>query len=151
MKKLLLVEDDDNKRSQLIQTVKEQAPTVELLTARSLKSGLILLKQSSPDAIVLDMTLPTFDIGPGEAGGDTHPFGGREFLQEMRRFKLKIPVVVVTQFETFDLGREMTTLHELDLQLKRDYPDTYLGAVYYHAAIQSWRDELASLMGWRKV
>jgi DNA-binding NarL/FixJ family response regulator len=149
--RLLLVEDDDNKRAQLLQVVRDQAPTLEVMTARSLKSGLLLMKQNTPDAILLDMTLPTFDIGPGEAGGDTHPFGGREFLQEMRRFKLKIPVVVVTQFETFDLGREMTTLHALDLQLKRDYPEVYLGAVYYHAAIQSWKDELITLMGWRKA
>jgi CheY-like chemotaxis protein len=148
--KLLLVEDDDNKRAQLLQVVRDHAPTLEVMSARSLKSGLLLLKQNTPDVILLDMTLPTFDIGPGEAGGDTHPFGGREFLQEMRRFKLRIPVVVVTQFETFDLGREMTTLHALDLQLRRDYPEVYLGAVYYHAAIQSWKDELITLMGWAK-
>jgi CheY-like chemotaxis protein len=148
MSKLLLVEDDDNKRKQLIETVQQYSPETEIFLARSLKSGLILLKQSTPDAIVLDMTLPTFDIGPGEAGGDTHPFGGREFLQEMRRFKLKIPVVVVTQFETFDLGREMTSLRELDAQLRNDYSDVYRGAVYYHAAIHSWRDDLVRLMGW---
>ena len=129
-----------------MQTLKENLPTVKLLTARSLKSGLIQLRQSTPDIIVLDMTLPTFDIGPGEAGGDTHPFGGREFLQEMRRFKLTIPVIVVTQFETFDLGREMTTLRELDSQLRQEYTDVYRGAVYYHAAIQSWREELLRLV-----
>ena len=148
MNRLLLVEDDDNKRSQIVALVKSHAPSVELLTARSLKSGLLALKQHVPDKIILDMTLPTFDVGPGEAGGDTHPFGGREFLQEMRRFRLEVPVVVVTQFETFDLGREMTTLHELDAQLRMDYPSIYLGAVYYHAALQSWRDELNTLMGW---
>lgn len=144
--RMLIVEDDDNKRNQLMQLVATSKRNFAVTTARSLKGGLLALKRDEPDVILLDMTLPTFDIGVGESGGDTHPFGGREFLQEMRRFRLQTPVIVITQFETFDLGREMKTLGALDGELRRDYPDMYRGVVYYHAAIQSWKDELLEKM-----
>ena len=143
---ILIVEDDDNKRSQLDQLVHECFPTCDVHKARSLQSGLRWIKERSADLIVLDMTLPTFDIGPAEPGGRTHAFGGREFLREMRRFKITTPVIVVTQFETFGSGSEMTTLEALDTELRSGYPTVYRGAVYYHAAVESWKEHLRVLM-----
>jgi CheY-like chemotaxis protein len=144
--RILIVEDDDNKRSQLFQFIKELLPGSEVAYARSLQSGLRWIRSNNADLILLDMTLPTFDVGPGEAGGRTHPFGGREFLREMRRFKIDTPVVVVTQFETFGSGPGMTTLDALDEELAREHSSVYIGSVYYHAAVESWKDRLQELV-----
>lgn len=144
--RILIVEDDDNKRSQLDQLVHECFHLADVQNARSLQSGLRWIKGNTADLILLDMTLPTFDIGPGETGGRTHAFGGREFLREMRRFRVSIPVIVVTQFETFGSGSEMTTLEALDGELRSSHPDVYQGAVYYHAAVESWKERLKTLM-----
>jgi DNA-binding response OmpR family regulator len=140
--KILLVEDDDNKRTLLTQFVADSLPKAELIVARSLQSGIRKIRTQLADLVLLDMTLPTYDIGPDEPGGSTHAFGGREFLRELRRFKLNVPVIVVTQFQTFGSGHESTTLGALDDELKRDFPSLYRGAVYYHAAIQSWKENL---------
>ncbi len=144
--KILLVEDDDNKRSQLMQFVGEFLPETDVSIARSLQSGMRQIRDQRADVVLLDMTLPTYDIGPDEPGGSTHAFGGREFLRELRRFKLHVPVIVVTQFETFGSGADMTTLSALDAELKRDFPGVYCGAVYYHAAIQSWKEQLLNMI-----
>jgi CheY-like chemotaxis protein len=143
---VLIVEDDHNKSSQLTQVVEGFFPQCEIAYARSLQSGLRWIRQGVADLVLLDMTLPTYDIGPGEAGGSTHAFGGREFLREMRRFKVRVPVIIVTQFETFGSGPGMTTLAALDAELRRDYADIYCGAVYYHAAIESWKEQLREVM-----
>jgi hypothetical protein len=64
----------------------------------------------------------------------------------MTRFNLNIPVIVVTQFETFGDPPEMKRLDDLDAELKAQYGHIYRGAVYYHAAIQGWRQDLLRLL-----
>ena len=140
--RILLVEDDDNKRVQISQFVQDVVPNVELVISRSLQSGIRQIRSQKMDLVLLDMTLPTYDVGPAESGGSTHAFGGREFLKELRRFKLSVPVIVVTQFETFGSGPEATTLKALDNDLKKDFPGIYSGSVYYHAAIESSKERL---------
>ena len=144
--KLLLVEDDDNKRKQLAHFVGEVWPSAELAIARSLQSGLRAIRGADLDMVLLDMSLPTYDIGPDEPGGSTHAFGGREFLKELRRFRMQLPVIVVTQFEAFGSGSEMMTLDALDEELRAGFPANYRGYVYYHANIESWKLQLKRMV-----
>jgi CheY-like chemotaxis protein len=144
--KILIVEDDENKRTRLVDFLNELYPSSSLEVAKSLQSGVRKLRSNAPDVILLDMTLPTYDIGPDESGGSTHAYGGREFLRQMKRFKLSSPVIVVTQFDTFGSGDETMTLAALDEELKKSHPGVYLGAVYYHASIQSWKEHLRNFI-----
>jgi len=144
--KLLIVEDDDNKQSQISSFLNSQYSDLTLEVARSLKSGLKQIRTFNPDLVLLDMTLPTYDVGPDEPGGSTHALGGREFMRELKRYRLKPPVIVVTQYSIFDAGTEFATLQELDAEFMRTYPEVYRGAVYYHAAIGSWKDHIIKLI-----
>lgn len=140
--RVLLVEDDENKWSQVSSYVKHAAPNVDLEIARSLQSGLRSVRTEPPDLILLDMTLPTYDVGPDEPGGQIHPLGGRLFLGQMDRFDIQIPVVIVTQFETFGKDSEQMTLADLDKELRKRYGNIYRGTVYYNAAIEDWKEAL---------
>lgn len=144
--RLLIVEDDDNKQSQISSFLQSQYPDIALQVARSLKSGLKQVQAFSPDLVLLDMTLPTYDVGPDEPGGSTHAVGGREFLRELKRYRLEIPVIVVTQYSVFDAGTELATLQELDEEFTRTYPGVYRGSIYYHAAIESWKENLKTVI-----
>ncbi len=143
---LLLVEDDENKRNQLSQFLREQFPELELVVQRSLQSGLRSIRYSRPKCVLFDMTLPNYDTGPEEPGGKMHIFGGREFLRQMDRFGIAVPVIVVTQFETFGKARSSIGLAELDRELRQEHPSLYLGSVYYNAAISGWKDDLRKLI-----
>jgi CheY-like chemotaxis protein len=144
--KILVVEDDENKRSQLTQFLHRFFPGAEGVEARSLQSGLRFIRQSPPDLVLLDMTLPNYDAGFDEPGGQTHIFGGREFLRQMDRFEIIVPVIVVTQFETFGREPHEIGLSELDSELQADHGNVYRGSVYYHAAIHGWEEKLETLM-----
>jgi CheY-like chemotaxis protein len=143
---VLIVEDDENKRLQLKQFLDELRLGITCQVARSLQSGVRALREKSPELVILDMTLPNFDAGPDEPGGQIYPLGGREFLEQMVRFNITVPVIVVTQFETFGKGSRQMNIETLDQQLRRDYGHVYKGTVYYHAAIHGWKDELAKLI-----
>lgn len=137
-----LVEDDGFKRDKLRACLVELFPDVEVREAKSAKSALNLMKGELPDLIVLDMSLPTFDIGPTEAGGRPQGFGGVEVLREMERKDVVVPVVVVTQFEVF--GEERMSIEELQSQLADKHASTFAGLVFYEAATEQWRERFGS-------
>jgi CheY-like chemotaxis protein len=140
--KLLLVEDDDNKRQQVLELLCETFPKLGIEVAISLISALRALKNTKPDIVLLDMTLPNYDVADGAGAGGLHAFGGEEFLRQARRFGLKPTVVVITQFETFGDPPNDKGLAQLDAELQATFPDLYKGAVYYHASIYDWTAQL---------
>jgi CheY-like chemotaxis protein len=144
--RILVVEDDENKRLQLNHFLQRNFPQAQVAEARSLQSGLRMIRQNPPALVLLDMTLPNYDADFDEPGGQTHIFGGREFLRQMDRFDIAIPVIVVTQFETFGKGTTEIGLSELDAELRADHGTIYKGSIYYHAAIHGWEEQLESEM-----
>lgn len=141
--KILIVEDDENKRVQLSDYLKLVIPGEVVLLERSLQSGVRRVKSELFDLVILDMTLPMYDVSPDEPSDDTHIFGGREFLSQMDRFDINYPVVIFTQFEVFGKPPNEMRLEDLDRELSEEY-SSYQGAVYYHASLNSWKDELRS-------
>ncbi|RYG99933.1 MAG: response regulator [Alphaproteobacteria bacterium] len=144
--RLLLVEDDENKRLRLEDFVQQRFSSLELLSAGSLMSGVRIAQERRPDLVLLDMTLPNYDVVDGEASGGMHPFGGVEFLKQIKRLKIPARVVVVTQFETFGQPPNVKDFDELDREMRASFSPTYLGAVYYHASLEDWTEKLFDLI-----
>jgi CheY-like chemotaxis protein len=144
--KILIVEDDENKRLQLQQFLVESLAGVAVVLEQSLQSGLRALRHERPDVVLLDMTIPNYTPSADETGGPMHVFGGSEFLRQMNRFKNAIPVIVVTQFETFGNPPDTKHLKDVDSELAAGYPTIYLGVVYCHAAIHGWKEDLRRLV-----
>jgi len=144
--RILVVEDDENKRKQVVTFLYECHPNSEILEARSYQSGLRSIIDEHPELIVLDMSMHTFDVSPDEPGGRPQPYAGREILRQMNRRKLNIPVVVITQYDRFGQDNDILTLDELDTQLKTAFPTTYLDAVYYNPTTDGWKDALKQVM-----
>lgn len=143
---ILIVEDDENKRSQLQLFIHMMFPGAQIAIAKSLQSGLRAILDANHDLIILDMTMPTYDIGIDEDGGRTQPYAGREILRQIERRDIVIPVIVVTQFDRFGEGANALTLKELDQQLRQEHPRDYMGSVFYSAAVEEWKQALHKVM-----
>ena len=142
--RLLLVEDDENKRIRLLNTLQPFAPAVDC--AGSYQGGLKALLQCRYDAVILDMTLPTFDISEDDDGGRPQALGGRELLRQMKRRRMKSPVVVVTQFDQFGERRDALTRQQLDSELRTQHGDIYIGLVFYDSTTEGWKEQLSALL-----
>lgn len=142
MKKVLVVEDDENKRSQILAFLNETFPEAEAVVAHSLRSGLIAVSKQGIDLVILDMTLPNFDQDSDEDGGIIHPLGGREFLRRMKRGKLRTPVIVLTQFESFGNGEERLDLQTLRAALEERFGGLCVGTIYYNTSVDAWKRQL---------
>jgi CheY-like chemotaxis protein len=144
--RLLLVEDEESKRQRVAEVLRVELPDAEIVEARSLNSGLKTVVQGNYDLVILDMTMPTFDITELEEGGRPQAYGGRELLRHMERRGIEVPTVLLTQFDRFGKGTDQRSIEELDVELRSAYPRTYRGVIRYNVAFDSWREELVSIL-----
>jgi len=141
--KVLLVEDDENKKSRILEYYEGQFPGDELLSEDSMVGGLRTARKERPQFVILDMTLPNYSISSGQGYNPMRPFGGRDFLRQLQRLSIGARAVVLTQFETFGVPPDQVDLQSLNRELRKDFPELFLGSIYYHASKSSWQSELA--------
>lgn len=140
--RVLLVEDEDPKRDHLIACLSRISMQIQLVIAKSVRSAVDELRKEHFDLVILDMSLPTFDIKINEAGGRPQGFGGVEVMRYMERLEVKTPVVVVTAYEAFsEDGRELD-LTSLTAQLNRDHANVFVELIYYNSISGSWEEKL---------
>lgn len=137
--KIVLIEDNPAKASLILQELEAAAPSSSVDSYGSYNAGLIALLASIPDLLILDMTLPTFDRAPGSREGRNRPLGGYEIMRKMKTRGVDVPVVVVTQFESFGDGDEKIGLKQLIEKCRTDFPTIFFDCIYYRAGDHSWR------------
>ena len=138
--KILIVENDSIKSNQVLSFLNDDLNfSVENITVkRSFQSGLEAILTMPFDLLILDMSIPTFDITATDDGGETLDRGGEIILQEMEREEISIQALILTQYEEFD----NVSLEEIDNELRVQYSDFYLGCIYYNISEDKWQNEL---------
>jgi CheY-like chemotaxis protein len=140
--KILIADDEMPKLSKIEAFVLEVVPGAEHVYARSVKSAIAAVCTHSPDLVILDMSLPTFDIAPGEPGGRPQGFGGVEILRHMDFHEIRTHVIVVTQYTAFFDKGESVSLDVLSDRMQAEHPGNFRGCVYYGAMNDAWKHQL---------
>lgn len=139
--KILLVEDEEDKRLQIINFITQNLSNT-YTEVKSFQSARKAIDEDYFDLIILDMSIPTFDVTPSDYGGRSQPFGGEAILYELLRNGINTKVIVVTQFDIFGKGEEEVSLKDLDLRLKKLFENNYLGAVQFSIKYTAWTGAL---------
>jgi len=144
---ILVADDEGPKLEAIVDAVAAAYPQAELGQTRSVRAALDVLRQRVADFIVLDMSLPTFDIAPGEQGGRPQNYGGIELLRYMDFYKIVSPVFIVTQYEAFPDKGGHVDLSRLGERLTREHKRTFREIIYYGGATdEAWRRSLTQGM-----
>ncbi|MDL2222816.1 hypothetical protein LJB98_01800 [Bacteroidales bacterium OttesenSCG-928-M11] len=117
----------------------EYSSDIAIVKRRSFQSGLKEIEDSHFDLILLDMSLPPYDI-TGEVEEEVVVKSGLNILIEMERQQINIDVVVITQFPSFGTGRDILTLDNIKEQMKQ-YKN-YRKTIFYVQKETKWRIEL---------
>jgi ActR/RegA family two-component response regulator len=141
-KSVLLIEDDAFKARRLEAVVRGINQPLELRIAHSVTSGLTALVDHAPDALLLDMSLSTYDVGARETGGRPQNFGGLAVLEHMQRRAISCPVLVITQFGAFEREAREVSLSELEQELQTKFPLLFHGIIFYDSREKSWEPRL---------
>jgi CheY-like chemotaxis protein len=144
--RLYLIEDDSQKAESISQFLGRMHPAVCVELFGSYQSGLKAIERDAPDLIVLDMNLPTFDNLGALRGGRPRALGGYEILRKMRRKGLAVPVVVITQLESFGDGDSRVSFAEIIERCQNEFPQSFLGGVYYSRLSDAWQEEVRLLL-----
>lgn len=143
--KILLIEDDEEKSRVISDFVRDEFPELELDTARSFNSGLRLAIKGSAhySCILLDMSMPNFDVTTDDpSGGTPESFAGIDLLAQMKIRRINIPTIVVTMFDKFGDEPNRMSLVELNEKLQDDYMPLFRGLTHYNLAEDGWRASL---------
>lgn len=147
--KVLIIEDDQEKSRNLQDFLKLEFKIDEIINAVSLNSGLraLISNQKNVDIVLLDMSMPTYDISVDEpTGGTPESFAGRDLLAQMKLRSIQIPTIIVTQFDSFGSDSNKVSLEILSNELQRDFHPVYQGHVYYNSTQEAWKQNLRNLI-----
>ncbi len=111
-----------------------------------MNAALYRLRNDTYDLALLDISLPSFDVGPGEPGGRPQGFGGIEVLRSMDRYTLDVPVIVITAYEAFPSAGKQINLDTLNAELLKAHPRIFRGLVFYNSVFSTWSDNLRKLI-----
>lgn len=145
--RILLVEDEAPKCAHIERFLKGVCPGLTVTVARSVNSALDALDERTPDLLLLDMSLTTFDVGERESGGRPQGFGGIEILRHMKLSEISSPTIVITGYEAFarEVGKPVE-LSQLSAELQREFPQLLRGVLHYNSTYDEWKTELKQIL-----
>lgn len=143
--KILFIEDHPLKQAQINKFVLEKFSDCQIESKNSYISGLkeLIKNHNNYDVLLLDISMPNYDISSEESGGDWMPLAGKNILKEMYLRDIPTKAIVVTMHGSFDDGTKIT---ELDSELKREFSDNYIGYVFYSQLNEDWKDKICQLL-----
>lgn len=144
MREVLIIEDDITKIDRLKKFFKEEKITLK----ESFQAGVLELKNNikNYDFLILDMTIPLWEKGNNDLGGNYEQFGGEKVLREMKRRKLNLPTILFTMFDVFPTMDGNTTFDELNSLYKTKFPNNYVGGVLFESDEENWEVHLQELI-----
>jgi CheY-like chemotaxis protein len=136
---ILLIEDDEFKAADIARMLEETGDLKDVSRAASVTSALRAITTKDFDLIILDMSLPTFDLsGPG-GGGSPQGQGGLEVLRLARRLGRRCPIIVVTQYPDIELEGTEIPLEEAAETLSRKFGLDVRACIPYEFDQDGWR------------
>ncbi len=140
--KILFVDDDIYKINTVVDFLNKKLNcTIEIENA--INPGLKSLATKGFDLVLLDMSMPIFSLTENE---NYNPFGGIDFLREMKRTKNKTPVIIITQYEIFGEGHLRKTSEDINNNCIKQF-DNYKGLVVYSSTEDDWKEDLLKKIG----
>jgi CheY-like chemotaxis protein len=144
---ILLVEDDEPKRAHIERFLQQLGVAISITVAKSVNTAIDALEVSRPDLLLIDMSLPTFDIGERESGGRPQGFGGIEILRHMALSEISCPTIVITGYEAFvrEAGKRVD-LSQMRRELEEEFPQLLKGVLHYNSTYDEWKTQLAAVL-----
>ena len=149
--KVLIVEDDLFKFSKIEDVVKYTI-TTKIERKDNVHDTVIYLQYNSPDIIILDMSLPSHAVNPGEGSPLSMLAGGIEIILELEDLdKIFIPIIILTQYPEIEIDGEYYSIRESKDVLTNIYNISELAVCLYEHDSSDWKDQLSKFIEKNRV
>lgn len=145
---ILLIEDEPSKEKNVVAFLGELLPDIKVVIKRSITSGKIEIRKNTYDHILLDMSLPLFDNDDMNYMDENEfeTFGGISVLDEIDRLDKTCKVIVITAFDILGEGNDKIDLPQINKRLKHEYPQIFVGTVFYNTSSLEWKEDISHLL-----
>jgi CheY-like chemotaxis protein len=149
MNRVLIIEDEKIKIERLRAFFENDVIAIK----ESYRAGVLELKTNFTEynLLILDMTIPLWESGNNDLGGNYEQFGGEKVLREMKRRKLLVPTILFTMFDVFPTKNGNITFKEINQKYVDSFSPFYKGAVFYNSIDDSWMENMKSIIDQIKV
>lgn len=144
---ILIIEDNTNKLEHIRRFFEKHCIGCTIEETYSFSGGRKKVFAKVWDLVVLDMSLPTYDITHSESGGDKKPIAGINIIKRMKHRNILYPTIIITQFETFD--DDKISLKSLNEELEEKYSEIWKGTIYY--GDDDWEKKLKKVLLDKKI
>ncbi len=144
--RILIIEDEHDKREKIKKQVEVLIGTEAVIEEReSLRGGLkAILSLSDLDLILLDMSMPSFDLTDEFGSEYPESFAGIEIMSQMKLREINVPVLVVTQYKSFEKGS--VSLEDLIEKMTKEFKPFFKGTIYYDSILEGWKKQLSDYL-----
>lgn len=136
--KILLVEDDRNKANTIASFLQDTYPEMDIEHAMSYQSGIEKAMSNQYDLLLLDMSIPNYDIEGTGSSEDTLKNGGELIIYELLDEGIDFDCTIITQYETIN-DEPLSVIDERLLEL---CGDKYHGYIQYQTYTDEWKQKL---------
>lgn len=146
---ILLIEDETSKEKSVVSFLQELFPDVPITVRHSIMSAKLEIRKNYYDYVLLDMSLPLFDndnISYMEEN-QFEAFGGISVLDEIDRLGITSKVIVITAFDILGEGDDRIDLLQINKRMTDEYPEIFIGTVFYNTSSLEWKSDIAHLLG----
>lgn len=145
---LLVIEDNDIKYQLIEQCLEEARVQVTHERAASYQSGLkrLLSETERFDYVILDMTLPAYDVRSGVVSISMFTFGGEGILRECARKSAHGRFIILTQYDVFVRDQKEITFEELKSELRRKFDHQIVECLRMDTSSIKWKADLLALI-----
>ncbi len=149
--KILIVEDDEHKSSQILELINMAGNPCNTLIVDNVLDAVRFLRESIPDKLILDMSLPSHKAFPGEGTPVPLPTGGIEILFELKKKKqMSLPILILTQYPEILIEGEPVPVDKSAGVFSDEYGFKNIEACYYdHVDRSFWKKSTISFL--RKI
>lgn len=136
---ILVVEDDQFKYSKIEGILEKIFPGAKLIHHDNVSSATLYLKISTPELIILDMSLPSHPAIAGKGSPISMPAGGIEVILELRYLrKTAIPIFVLTQYPDVEIENEYYSINDSAQTIKDFFGMQSVSVTLYDNDSEEW-------------
>ena len=142
---ILIVEDDIQKFSHIKNHIfanKKDFFNLIFDQANSVTNAINKIEEYQPDILILDISLPTFNINNTESGGRARHIGGVEILDFMQLMNITCKTVILTGYEAFLIDSKPIDFVNFKNELIEEFPTIIKDVLFYNSINAMWKSKI---------
>lgn len=143
--KVLLVEDQEEKKSEIVDLVEERFPC-DITWVRSYNGAVNELIDNSFQIVLLDMTIPLVDPENGMEDDEIGQLLGCKIIEFIARRGLKTKIIPVSQHSMFESGVLEQSFEELVDYYKKKFPELVMAGVFFPRGVLKSKSDLCEVI-----